>query len=46
MTTPEIRAEELAERIENKNAIVIGKYLEGKLFQGTEFIIQKLKGSK
>ena len=46
MTTPEIRAEELAERIENKNACVIGKYLEGQLFQGEEFIIQKMKGGK
>lgn len=43
MTVAEIRSEEKAERIEYKNACTIGKYLEGKLFQGEEYVIAKLK---
>ena len=46
MTTKEIRDEELEERKQEKTANNCNRYLEGKLFQGEAFVIQKLKGSE
>lgn len=46
MLVQEIKFEELSERIENKNAIVIGKYLEGSLKPSDESIIRRLRNEK
>ena len=47
MTLSEVKAEELAERIEYKNACIIGKILEGQLKPTDSEIIRRLQnGSK
>jgi len=43
MTAKELSSEELSERLDYKNACIIGRYLQGTNFQGERFIIQKLK---
>ena len=45
MTVAEIRETEHNERLEYKNACIIGKYLEGQLKPSDEYIIAKLKSA-
>ena len=46
MTVSEIRKIEHDERIEYKNACLIGKYLEGQLKPSDEYIIRRLKNEQ
>lgn len=46
MTVAEVRTEELDERRHLKTSTNCHTYLEGQLFQGTEFIIRRLQNEQ